>query len=224
MRPAHYDDRGSFGNGLYRIDDVWEVELRYYSDSSRRLAYSVRQRWRNEPTGGGIYQRTQGFLRWRPTDRMTMGVGLRYVDREAWLLHRSNGAFTTFSANEIMPNVDFSYFFTARQQLRMAFQWVAIRADEGGFYGMPDAPGFLVQRQKGMDEGSDDFAISRMNMQLRYRWEIAPLSDLFVVYTRNAAAPYAAAVGRSFGDLFSHTLDETTGENVVVKFRYRFGS
>ena len=224
LRPAHYDDRGSFGNGLYRIDDAWEVELRYYSDSSRRLAYSVRQRWRNEPTGSGIYQRTQGFLRWRPTDRMTMGVGLRYVDREAWLLHRSNGAFTTFSSNEIMPNVDLSYFFTARQQLRMAFQWVAIQADERDFYEIPESPGFLAPREKGVDEASDDFAISRMNMQLRYRWEIAPLSDLFVVYTRNAAAPYANAVGRSFGDLFSQTLDETSGENLVVKFRYRFGS
>ena len=75
-----------------------------------------------------------------------------------------------------------------------------------------------------MQEPSDDFAISRMNVQLRYRWEIAPLSDLFVVYTRNAAAPYADATGASFGNLFSQTLTETTGEHLVVKLRYRFGS
>ena len=224
LRPAHYDDRGSFGNGIYRVDDSWEVELRYYSDSARRFAYSVRQRWRNEPTGGGVYLRTQGFLRWRPTDRMTMGVGLRYVDRDAWLLHRSDGAFTAFASAEVMPNFDFSYFFTARQQLRMAFQWVAIRADERDFYRVPAVPGFLVPREKAAGASSDDFAISRMNMQLRYRWEIAPLSDLFVVYTRNAAAPYQNAVGSGFGDLFSQTLDETTGEHLVVKFRYRFGS
>ena len=31
-------------------------------------------------------------------------------------------------------------------------------------------------------------------------------------------------VGASFGDLFSQTLAETTGEHLVVKFRYRFGS
>ena len=223
LRPSRYDDRGSFGNGIFRIDDSWEMELRYYSDSSRRLAYSVRQRWSEEPTGG-VYRRTQGFLRWRPTDRLTMGLGLRYVDRESWLLHRSNGLFATFAADELTPNFDLSYFFTARQQLRMAFQWVAIQADEQEFYRLADAPGPLLRTEKDDDEASSDFAISRMNLQLRYRWEIAPLSDLFVVYTRNAAAPYSDAVGRSFAGLFSSAVSETTGEHLVVKFRYRFGS
>ena len=223
LRPAHYDDRGSFGNGMFHLDDVWQVELRYYSDSSRRFSYSVRQRWQEEPLDDGVYLRTQGFVRWRPTDRMTMGLGLRYVDRESWLLHQSNGAFTTFAADELMPNFDFSYFFTARQQLRFAFQWVAIQADEQSFYRLRDAPGPLMAVAK-EDAASDDFAISRMNMQVRYRWEIAPLSDLFVVYTKNAAAPYADAVNRSFGDLFAETFEETTGENLVLKFRYRFGS
>ena len=224
LRPAHYDDRASFGNGMFRVDDAWQVELRYYSDSSRRISYSVRQRWAEEPTDSGVYLRTQGFLRWRPTDRMTMGLGLRYASRESWLLHRSQGSFTTFASDELMPNVDFSYFFTARQQLRLAFQWVAIQADEQSFYRLDDVPGPLVSVAKTPTEQSDDFAISRMNMQVRYRWEIAPLSDLFVVYTKNAAAPYADAVGRNFGDLFAQTFEETTGENLVLKFRYRFGS
>ena len=224
LRPAHYDDRGSFGNGMFHMDDVWQVELRYYSDSSRRLSYSVRQSWREEPLDNGVYLRTQGFLRWRPTDRMTMGLGLRYVDRESWLLHQSKGVFTTFAADELMPNFNLSYFFTARQQLRLAFQWVAIQADEQNFYRLSEEPGPLLTATKPVDAASDDFAISRMNMQLRYRWEIAPLSDLFVVYTKNAAAPYAEAVDRSFGDLFADTFDATTGENLVLKFRYRFGS
>ena len=223
LRPAHYDDRGSFGNGLFRLDDSWEAELRYYSDSSRRLAYTIRHRWTEEPSGG-LAQRTQGFLQWRPTDRMTMGLGLRYEARQAWLLHRAGGAFTTYAADELMPNFDVSYFFTARQQLRMAFQWVAIDAEERDFYQVPEVPGLLLPREKAASAPSDDFAISRMNMQLRYRWEIAPLSDLFVVYTKNAAAPFADAVGRGFGDLFSRTFAETTGENLVLKFRYRFGS
>ena len=223
MRPAAYDDRGSFGNGLFRLDDSWEVELRYYSDTSRRLAYSIRQRWTAEPMGG-MAQRTQGFVRWRPTDRMTMGLGLNYRAREAWLLHRAGGNFTTYAADELMPNFDISYFFTARQQLRLAFQWVAIQADENSFYQLPAEPGLLLPRTKSAEAPSDDFGISRMNLQLRYRWEIAPLSDLFLVYTKNAAAPLADVVGRGFGDLFAGTLAETTGENLVLKLRYRFGS
>ena len=224
VKPAHYDDRGSFGNGVYRLDDIWEAELRYYSDSSRRLAYSVRQQWQQEPADGGVYRRTQGMVQWRPTDRMTMGLGLRYVDREAWLLHQSGGSFTAFAADEVMPNVDLSYFFSARQQLRMAFQWVAVKAEERSFYRLPDAPGFLLPTDKDAGDAADDFAISRMNLQVRYRWEIAPLSDLFLVYTNNAGMPYSEATGKDFGELFAETFEQTTGENVVLKFRYRFGS
>ena len=224
VKPSHFDDRSSFGNGVYRLDDAWEAELRYYSDSSRRFAYSVRQQWQQEPADGGVYRRTQGMVQWRPTDRMTMGVGVRYVDREAWLLHQSDGAFTAFAADELMPNLDLSYFFSARQQLRMAFQWVAVKAQERSFYQMPDTPGFLVSRTKPASDSADDFAISRMNLQVRYRWEIAPLSDLFVVYTNNAGLPYSETAGKDFGQLFTETFEQTTGENVVLKFRYRFGS
>ena len=224
LKPAHYDDRGSYGNGVYRLDDAWEAELRYYSDSSRRFAYSVRQKWEQEPADGGVYRRTEGMVQWRPTDRMTMGLGLRYVDREAWLLHQADGAFTVFAADEVMPNLDLTYFFTARQQLRMAFQWVAIKAAERSFYSIPDAPGFLVPTVKDAAATPDDFAISRMNLQVRYRWEIAPLSDLFLVYTNNAGLPYSETTGKAFGELFTETFEQTTGENVVLKFRYRFGS
>ena len=224
VKPSHFDDRSSFGHGAYRLDDAWEAELRYYSDSSRRFAYSVRQQWQQEPADGGVYRRTQGMVQWRPSDRMTMGLGLRYVDREAWLLHQSNGAFTAFAADELMPNLDLSYFFSARQQLRMAFQWVAVKAEERSFYQMPDTPGFLVPRTKAADDAADDFAISRMNLQVRYRWEIAPLSDLFLVYTNNAGMPYSETTGKDFGQLFTETFEQTTGENVVLKFRYRFGS
>ena len=224
LRPARYDDRASFGNGIFRIDDAWTAELRYYSDTARRLAYSIRQRWSREPTGVGIYRRTQGFLRWRPTDRVTMSLGLRYGDRESWLLHQSNGAFTAFSADEWMPNFDLSYFFSARQQLRMAFQWVGIKADERASFEMADRPGFLVPVAKDVGAAADDFTISRMNFQLRYRWEIAPLSDLFLVYTRNAALPSAESTDEGFGDLLAQTFEQITGENLVLKLRYRFGS
>ena len=224
LRPAHYDDRGSFGNGMFFVDDAWEAELRYQSDSSRRFSYSIRRQWREEAVGAGMYRRTQGELRWRPTDRITLDLGLRYADREAWLLHQADGEFTAFQSEELRPNFNLSYFFTARQQLRLAFQWIAIRAHEQDFYRVPDTPGFLLPRIKEETEPSDDFGISRMNLQLHYRWEIAPLSDLFVVYTKNAAAPYVEAVDRGFGDLLGDTLAETTGENLVLKLRYRFGS
>jgi hypothetical protein len=70
---------------------------------------------------------------------------------------------------------------------------------------------------------SSDLAISRLNVQLRYRWEIAPLSELFVVYTQNASLP-SSTDRLGFSSMFSETLDNPLAEQLVVKLRYRFGS
>ena len=102
-------------------------------------------------------------------------------------------------------------------------QWVAIRAKENRRYELlvPGAPLTVVTDPVG-DETSD-FSISRLSVQLRYRWEIAPLSDLFVVYTQNASLP-SSTHGLGFASMFSETFDNPLAEQLVVKLRYRFGS
>ena len=219
--PERYDDRGSFGHGSYRVEDQKSIEARYYSDSSRRFSYSVRHSISDQEIGHGYYRRSQANVRWRPTDRMTMALAVNYTDREAWLLHRANGVFATFDAKGLTPFATLSYFVNARQQLLMAFQWVAINAEAQRFYRMADTPDFLVPMDRA-PTARDDFSLSRMSLQLRYRWEIAPLSDLFVVYQNRASL--SGIDDRSFGDLFSETFDETIGENLAIKLRYRFGS
>jgi hypothetical protein len=68
----------------------------------------------------------------------------------------------------------------------------------------------------------DSFVISRLTFQARYRWEIAPLSDLFVVYTRGGNTP-----GSTFDDysgMFAEAWSEPVLDTLVVKLRYRFGT
>jgi hypothetical protein len=113
-------------------------------------------------------------------------------------------------------------FFTARQQLRWTLQWAGIDADEYKFYQVPAADGDLIEMNKGSGEPSDDFTISRLTTQLRYRWEIAPLSDLFVVYTRGGNLPSRSDDG--FGDLFHDALTDPIIDLFVIKLRYRFGN
>ena len=74
----------------------------------------------------------------------------------------------------------------------------------------------LVTAQKG------DFALSRLSSQLRERWEIGPLSDLFIVYNRGRNLP--SRVDESFADLFDDALREPVIDMFVVKLRYRFGN
>ena len=70
--------------------------------------------------------------------------------------------------------------------------------------------------------GNNRFAISRMTVQIRYRWQIAPLSDLFVVYNRNASV-FESSTDKSFLDLLDDAFGEPQREALLVKLRYRFG-
>jgi hypothetical protein len=56
---------------------------------------------------------------------------------------------------------------------------------------------------------------------VRYRWEIAPLSDLFLVYTRGSNLPSQPEDG--LGDLFTDALNDPVIDVFVMKLRYRFG-
>ena len=66
----------------------------------------------------------------------------------------------------------------------------------------------------------DDFVISRMTFQARYRWEIAPLSDLFIVYTRGSNLPRNEFA--TFQDLLERSWNDRIVDTVAVKLRYRF--
>lgn len=58
-------------------------------------------------------------------------------------------------------------------------------------------------------------------MQLRYRWEIAPLSDIFLVYTRLADGRGKL---KGFSDILSESYRNPLEDRLVLKFRYPLGS
>ena len=99
-------------------------------------------------------------------------------------------------------------------------QWVGIRAVENKFYTLPEDSTDLIEGPKPPGE-TDDFSISQLTFQIRYRWQIAPLSDLFIVYTKGAKSETDLA---SFGDLFQDSWDNPIGDQITIKLRYRLGS
>ena len=117
-----------------------------------------------------------------------------------------------------MPSVHVDYFLGAKHQFRMALQWVGIAARGAATYALPSGHRELA----GVSGSTSGFTISELNLQLRYRWELAPMSDLFVVYTKNADLP--SAVGAGFTDLFQDAFANPLAEHLVVKLRYRLGS
>ena len=218
--PPRWNDIESRGNGSYREDGRLQVSAAYGTDTSKVLSWSVQTEVQQEELGDWDY--LGGFgVTFKPTDRFSFDFDLLYRDRENWLIHQGGREFATFEAKDWQPKIAMDVFFSARQQLRLTMQWAGIRGQERAHYRVPLGDGHLIPYTRGPDDPSADFTISRLTAQLRYRWQIAPLSDLFVVYTRGSNLPDRGY--DTFGELFEDALTEPIIDVLVVKLRYRFG-
>jgi len=220
--PERYEDRNSFGNGTYKIKQRSQLELGFSTDSSEDLSANISARYEGEELGGHNNKFTVG-LTWRPLSSLTTDFSVSHKQRDGWLLHRGGTDMATFEAEEWSAKFNFDYFFTARQQFRASIQWVGIKAFEDEFFTIPAKAGALLARTKAPGDPTDNFSISTLNFQLRYRWEIAPMSDLFLVYTKNGLQRGLLPV-EEFADMFSDVYDEPVSEQFVMKIRYRFGN
>jgi len=69
---------------------------------------------------------------------------------------------------------------------------------------------------------SHDFTVSIVTAQIRYRWEIAPLTDFYLVYNRGNTLP--DQIDSDFSGLFQDALADPIVNSFVAKLRYRFGN
>jgi hypothetical protein len=219
--PGRWDDRNSFNNGSYKVDDRWVAEVSIGSNSASKLSVSALVGVRQEELSGWTTRATVGAT-FKPNDRFSLDFDINYLKRDGWLVYQQDRDFTTFDATDWQPRVAMDFFISARQQLRFTMQWAGIRAREQELWRIPVGGGDLVRRGRATGVESDDFTISRITTQLRYRWEIGPLSDLFLVYTRGSNLDNR--MRDEFGNLFRDALDEPVIDFFTMKLRYRFGS
>jgi len=177
--------------------------------------------WGTDDLGPAQVTSRAGIV-WRPNDRFSSELNLRYTDQEALLVHQGNGAFTSFEAHQWAPNLELNYFIGPRQQLRFSMQYNGLKAFEDRFWQSSSRGAEPLTPVAKPNATPDDFVISRMTFQARYRWEIAPISDLFLVYTRGAHIPRDGF--DTYSDMFARTWNQPIVNNIAFRLRYRFGS
>lgn len=221
--PKRYDDLNSFGNGSFATRERTNFSANYSTNTAEAVSYNFGA-GRSTEFAGGYSERYDTGITWRPVPNFSLSGAVTYQDRDGWLLHQGGQDFTTFQTDQWETSVKMEYYISARQQLSMGLQWVGIKAEEDRFFILPkDAP----TRSRDLVEGdkpagpTDSFSISNMNFQVRYRWEIAPLSDLFVVYSR---AGNQRRTLLNFGDQFDNVWESPLDSKLVIKLRYRLGT
>jgi hypothetical protein len=219
--PKRIDDRLGRGTGAFRIPERYGVIGGYTSDPAKAIAWSLNLEASQEDLGPKIITSGAGIV-WRPNDRFSFDLGLNYTDQEALLVHQGNGNYTSFEAHQWSPKLESNYFISAKQQFRISMQWNSLKAFEDRFWEVNPNRVKHLNPVINPDTDPDDFVISRLTFQARYRWEIAPLSDLFIVYTRGSNLPGNSFF--TFQDLLEQSWNARIVDSFAIKLRYRFGS
>jgi hypothetical protein len=208
------DDLLSRGNGPVQIDSRSSV----YADTTTPRFGDWQLTF-----GGYLYQqgvhdfstRLEVTTSWYPTDKLTLRLDLLPYYFDDWLLWEGDNLFGSYRGKRLDYDLRVDWIPAPRHELRVKWQWIGIDAEPRTAY-RTDAAGSLHETA----EPLAPFTVNNLGLQIRYRYEIGPLSELFLVYARGGF-DFLRDDERSVGDLFGHMSDVRDADQFMIKMRYR---
>ena len=149
-------------------------------------------------------------------DRFDVDVGLFGLKQNDWVVWQSGRDFGSFDAKRVELYSNLNWFISDKQELRAKLQAIAIDADAVTMR-TPNGNGDLIATATPLE----DFNVRNLGFQLRYRYKLGTLSDVFAVYSRGGFERENMLdddLGGILGDTFSLRNDD----QFLVKVAYRF--
>lgn len=214
---AGIDDLLSRGHGDVKLPAHHSVGLRYQAAKSGQWRGALELNASQNGLRSKYSAEAIGELSWLPMDSVSLTGKLRCVEDPDWLIWREASRFASFRRNELYALLDLDWYPSRRQELRLRLQWIGLSARDA-------VPYVLDTRAQLVDDTQPqpDFTIATLGVQVRYRFELAPLSELFLVYSRGGDQTLAARHQGLSSDIFAATWDNVTAESIVAKLQYRF--
>jgi len=215
-----YDDRILRGNGI--LKEPWDFYAFAERNWPRKGDWSFYANVNVDNSGlvNGDDDRKLGWTtQLQPTyfisDAFSVYVTLYAERTPQWILWEGDNLVGTFDEHVQQLDAGVNWNIGTSQELRVKMQALGLDAKLGQAW-RADADGTPVPTT----DPIDDFSISNLGFQVRYRWEFKPLSYLYVVYGRGGDMfnEYSLDSRQALRDSF----DLRDSEQLVVKLSYRF--
>lgn len=151
-------------------------------------------------------------------DNLSFFLGLELLRNPDWLIwDRDTARLVTYGQEQALLNAGTVWLIDSKQELRVRLEALGLDADaKRAWVVAPD--GTPVRN----NDPADSFALRNLGFQVRYRYEFAPLSYLYLAYVRGGSMFDAGAGRYSVGEEFSSAFDLRDSEQLLVKLSYRF--
>ncbi len=210
------DDLITRGNGPVETPGRIDCGAEYQRQPGPRWRYELGVFVYEEGVRGGLTQEIYFSPRFIVTPNLSTEFSLSYQDSPDWFIYLpSNRQLASFARRFTEVTASFNWYPGRKQELRAKLQFVGLTANQGREY-IASPQGNLASTGAAVQ----GFRQGEIGFQLRYRYELKPLSELFVVYSRGGRELERGE--RGLGGLWSAAVDQKTADQFLVKLRYRF--
>jgi hypothetical protein len=152
---------------------------------------------------------------WSLDENLKVSAALTYAHGPAWLIWRDEAdRMASHERSLLQTAFTFEWFPSVRSELRAKLQWSALRARTVAAYDI-DTSRHLVRS----DVIPPDFSRSELALQLRFRYQFRPMSDLYIAYSWGGLA--FVNDSNRFGSLWGAALGERSAQEFMIKLTYR---
>jgi len=150
-----------------------------------------------------------------PRDNIRTWFRMNHRIRSNWTIRTDEDLYGTFSQKRLGFNTGLTWYRTEKEEFTFKIETVSFRNQEGKSWQI-DENGYLRKS----DLTADSINLGSIAFQVRYKYEIAPLSNIYLVYTRGGSVFFDDDANNS--RIISDTWDRPVGNRFAAKIRYRF--
>jgi hypothetical protein len=210
-----YDDLLSRRNGNVLINKRWNGNISYNTPRRDTWSKSIQlQAFQEGIKGWGMG--LQGNATWYPNESFNINFSLWPQWSNDWLKWVQGNQLGSFTRHQVTGGVSVNWFPADGHEVWLKTQWYTVNAEALQSYHI-GARGRLVSDNVAMQ----DFASNSFALQFRYRYELAPMSDLWFCYSRggfdNIVNPDQSTLG-----LLGDSTRLRDSDQILLKLSYRF--
>ena len=151
-----------------------------------------------------------------PKDFLTMRLGFNFRDQKEWLKWIDANNLAAYDATEKFLSFNLNYFKGNKHEIRLKGQFVALNATNPVSL-ISDENGYLTQSNKVVNS----FNLGEAAFQVRYKYELAPLSNLYIVYSQGGSI-YEENIDSDSSSIIEDSWNNPSGKIFAIKLRLRF--
>ena len=151
-----------------------------------------------------------------PTDNYRIGFTARIRNEKEWLNWIENNDLAVYDLSQKIISINMNWYRGTKHEIRLKSQFVALQAKNPRSL-IVNESGYLTESFKDVDPFSEGIT----SFQIRYKYEIVPLSYIYLVYTKGGSI-FENNIMRETSEIFKDPWNNPDNEIFSIKFRLKY--